>query len=511
METESQYPPRRQRLAIVFLAMLGTVMTMLDTTIANVALPHMRSTLGATQEQINWVLTSYIVATAVVIPATGFLEQRLGRRQLFTFAVAGFTLSSAVCGLAWSLPTMIIARLVQGLCGAVLAPMAQTIMYDVNPPEERTQAMTIWSMGVMMAPVFGPVLGGWLTDSFSWRWVFYINLPIGVVAAIGAWKLIPSPKVARQPFDAFGYVLIITALCAFQLMLDRGAEIDWFNSNEIWLDLGLGVAALWMYVVHTLTAKAPLIPLRLFKDRNFVVACIIIVANSGAMMAAGALMSPLIQGLMGYGTTAAGILMMPRGLAMACSMITAGWLSSKIDPRIIVGLGIIIGASGQFILTGMSPAMDSHLIILAGVVQGFGLGYVFLPLNMIGFASLSPDIRTYGASVFALARNYGGSIMIAVSTAFFAHNIQINHNDLVGGVTSTHFPLLSGGIIEQFGFRGSQALGFVDMMINQQGLMISYIDAFYVLAVVTIAGLPLILLATRVKVNAGEVPLPDVH
>ncbi|MDE2042100.1 MAG: DHA2 family efflux MFS transporter permease subunit, partial [Alphaproteobacteria bacterium] len=349
------YPPKARRLVIILVAMLGTIMTMIDATIANVALPHVRATFGVTQEQINWVLTSFVVSTAVVVPATGFLEQVLGRKWLFAGSLIGFTLSSALAGLAWNLDVLIVSRILQGLTGAAIAPMAQAILYDNNPPEERVRAMTIWSMGVIIAPVLGPPLGGWITENYSWRWVFYINVPIGIAGAIGALLFIPLPKHERYTFDGFGYGLIVIGLTAIQLMLDRGSQLDWFDSNEIWAELAIGVAALWMFLIHTMTAKAPLIPRRVFTDRNFVLACLFTAANSGALMAISALLAPMLQGLYNYGTTDAGLLMMPRGVAMAFSMMTAGWMMKRFGPRFLILLGIIFSASGLYLLTGISP------------------------------------------------------------------------------------------------------------------------------------------------------------
>ena len=515
MSQPQAFPSPARRLGIIIVAMLGTVMQVLDTTIANVALPHMQSTLGATQDQINWVLTSYIVATAVVVPATGFLDQQLGRRNLFAIAIAGFTVSSMLCGLAWSLPIMIIARILQGLFGAVIAPMAQAIMYDSNPPEERTRAMTIWSMGVMVAPVLGPVVGGYLTDALNWRWVFFINVPIGLFATVGAWLLLPSTKIPRQAFDAFGYALIVTALCAMQLMLDRGSDLDWFDSSEIWFELLLSIGALWMFIVHTMTAKDPIIPLGVFKDRNFLLSSLFVMVNSGSMMAGAALTAPLLQGLLGYSTVQAGLMMMPRGLAMATTMLLAGRLVDKVDPRLLIGCGIVAAAIGQYMMTGLTTGMDQRPIVIAGFIQGAGLGLTFLPLNLMAFSTIDQGIRTHAASIASLARSYSGSVMIALSSALLVGLVQVNHSDLVGPLTNVKLPILVSGFLEQYGFHGSDALIFADLIVNKQAAMIAYNDVFYAMSIITIAGLPLLLLVRRArKVTLGPAaakPLPDAH
>jgi DHA2 family multidrug resistance protein len=515
MSEPHAFPSPGRRLAIIVIAMLGTVMQVLDTTIANVALPHMQSTLGATQDQINWVLTSYIVATAVVVPATGFLDQTLGRRTLFSVAIAGFTISSMLCGLAWSLPVMIIARVLQGLFGAVIAPMAQAIMYDSNPPEERTRAMTIWSMGVMVAPVLGPVVGGYLTDAFNWRWVFFINVPIGLFATVGAWFMLPSTKVPRQAFDVFGYALIVTALCAMQLMLDRGSELDWFDSSEIWFELLLSLGALWMFTVHTMTAANPIIPLGVFKDRNFLLSSLFVMVNSGSMMAGAALTAPLLQGLLGFSTIQSGLMMMPRGLAMAASMLLAGRLVDRIDPRLLIGCGVVVAAIGQYLMTGLTTEMDQRPIIIAGFVQGAGLGLTFLPLNLMAFATIDQRIRTHAASIASLARSYSGSVTIALSSALLVGLVQVSHSDLVSHLTNIKLPILVSGFLEQYGFHGSDALMVADVIVNKQAAMIAYNDVFYAMSIITIAGLPLLLLVRRArKSRVTEIaakPLPDAH
>lgn len=515
MTPSPSYPTPARRLGIIVVAMLGTVMQVLDTTIANVALPHMQSTLGATQDQINWVLTSYIVATAIVVPATGFLDQLLGRRTLFAIAIAGFTVSSMLCGLAWSLSVMIVARILQGLFGAVIAPMAQAIMYDSNSPEERTRAMTIWSMGVMVAPVLGPVVGGYLTDAFNWRWVFFINVPIGIFATIGAWLLLPATRIARQPFDAFGYVLIITALCAMQLMLDRGSDQDWFDSIEIWAELLVGIGALWMFIVHTMTAPNPIIPRAVFTDRNFLVSSLFVMVNSGSMMAGAALTAPLLQGLLGYSTVQSGLIMMPRGLAMACTMLLAGRLVDSIDPRLLIGCGIVAASIGQYMMTGLTTEMDQRPIILAGFIQGAGLGLTFLPLNLMAFSTISPTVRTHAASVASLARSYSGSAMIALSSALLVGLIQVSHSDLVGHLTDVKLPILVGGVLEQYGFHGTDALAIADVAVNRQAAMIAYNDVFYAMSLITIGGLPLLLLVRRARGARNPAisakPLPDAH
>ena len=315
--------PLRRRL-ITLVVMAATMIVVLDTTIANVALPHMQASLGANPESVAWVLTSYILATAIAMPTTGWLSDRLGRRTLFTGAVVGFTVASMLCGVAATLPAMVAFRFAQGIFGAYLSPMSQAIMYDINPPERHAQAMTIWGMVIMVGPIMGPVLGGWLTDNFNWRWVFYVNVPIGIAAATGAWLLLGDANRQRRRFDLTGFVLLALALGGFQLMLDRGSQLDWFEATEIWVELGVAVACLWMFAIHTATTRDALLPRSLFADRNFVTAILAITVIGGILVAGAALVAPMLQRLFGYPVFDAGLLTAPRGLGTMAGMLLAG-------------------------------------------------------------------------------------------------------------------------------------------------------------------------------------------
>ena len=372
MQDAPQYLPKARRWAIIIVVMVASVMQILDTTIANVALPHMQSTLGATQEQISWVLTSYIVATAITIPATGFLEGWLGRRNLFLISIAGFTLSSAMCGLAWSLPAMIAARIAQGVFGAAISPLGQSVMYDISPPEERAQTMAIWGLGIMIGPVCGPLVGGYLTENFSWRWVFFINVPVGILTLIFGASLLDRGKAIFRSFDWRGYAMIAIGLASFQLALDRGTEQDWFDSPEIIAEFGLAAASLWMFMVHTLTAKAPLIAKSVFTDRNMLVASFLTLIVSGSMIAGATFLSLMLQTLFGYGTIDAGLMSVPRGLGMALTMLVVGRLVGKVDARVLIGFGMSLVVAGFVIMSGYSLQMDNHLVILSGALQGIG-------------------------------------------------------------------------------------------------------------------------------------------
>lgn len=502
-------PSPAKRLWITILAMAATLMQVLDTTIANVALPHMQATLGATQDSIAWVLTSYIVAAAIATPMTGWLESRFGRRALFTVAIVGFTASSMACGLAPSLAAMVAARVLQGVFGAWIGPLAQATMLDIYPREGQAKAMTIWGLGIMIGPVLGPVTGGWLTDWLDWRWVFFINVPFGVMVTFGLLALLDRTEPARRRFDLAGFTLLALALAAFQLLLDRGTQLDWFDSTEIVVEAIVAVSALWAFVIHTLSSDAPILPRALFRDRNLMFANLFMLVTSGVILAGAVLVTPMLQRMLGYGTIEAGLLVAPRGLAMAAAMIVAGRLSSRFDPRLFIGAGFLLTAWSLHMMTGFSLQMDARPVILSGIVQGLGVGMIVLPLNVIAFSTLKPHLRTDATSLYGLARSIGGSIAISVMTALVARNVQVAHGDMAGNVTATTMPFLNGGLIERFGLRAEAVAMMVDGEINRQALMIAYIDDYWLMGWVALAIAPLVLFMRPPRAGEKAVMLAE--
>lgn len=483
------------------LTMAATFIVVLDTTIANVALPHMQAALGASPDTISWVLTSYILASAVALPLTGWLSAKFGRRMLFTVAVAGFTLSSALCGVANSLGMMVAARLIQGLCGSVLAPMSQAIMYDINPPEKHVQAMTLWGLVVMVGPILGPVVGGYLTENFDWRWVFYINVPIGIATALGGWALISGGKQEGRRFDLVGFVLLATALASMQLLLDRGVQLDWFDATEIWVELGICLIAAWMFVVHTATSQQTVLPRQLFTDRNFVIACIAITVLGGILTAGAALVAPMLQALFGYPVLLAGLLTSPRGIGTMAGMLLAGRLAKRVDPRVPILTGMGLLAWSLFMMTGFDLGMDQRPIIVSGLVQGLGLGLVILPMNLMALSTLSSAMRTDAASLYNLMRSIGGSIAISLMTALIARQTQVSHATLGAHLSQTRLPFIGQGIFEQLGFDGEIVTRMIDGEVNRQAVMIAYIDAYYAMMWSAVAVMPLILIMRRSKAD----------
>ena len=390
----------------------------LDMTIANVALPHMQGTLLATQDQISWVLTSYVVASAIMTPPTGILAARIGRKRFFMWSVAGFTAASMLCGIASSLTEMVVFRLLQGACGAALIPVSQSILLDIYPRERHAQAMALWGVGVMLGPIFGPTLGGYLTDLYDWRWVFFINLPIGILALLGiAASVQESPRDAKRPFDFTGFALLTVAVGALQLMLDRGEIEGWFDSTEIVIEATVAALCLYGFIVHTFTVERPFIDLALIRDRNFAIAVTLIFLINLMMLATLALLPAFLQGLLGYPIVETGYLMMPRGIGTMAAMLVVGRITGRIDSRLIVSTGLGLGALSMWEMSLFSLDVGAQAIMWTGVLQGFGLGLVFVPLSATAFSTLAPALRTDGAAVFSLLRNLGSSIGVSVMTA----------------------------------------------------------------------------------------------
>jgi drug resistance transporter, EmrB/QacA subfamily len=484
--------------------MLATIMQVLDTTIANVALPAMTGDLGASQDTINWVLTSYIVAAAIMTPVTGWLADRVGRRELFLISLVGFTITSMACGLAPSLETMVLFRILQGLFGAAIVPLSQTFLLDINPRERHGQAMAIWGAGIMVGPIIGPTLGGWLTEALDWRWVFFINLPIGIIAFLGCAANLPRAGRIRRKFDFFGFAMLSLGVGALQLMLDRGGEVDWFSAYEIWIELALALCGFWIFTVHVATTKHAFVDPKIFTDRNFVTGLVFIFVVGIVLLASLALLPPMLSRIFGYSTITTGLVMAPRGVGTMISMLLVGRLVRIVDARILVVTGLSLTALSLYMMTGFSPQMDSRMIIETGVIQGLGLGLVFVPLSTVAFATLPPHFRTDAASLFSLVRNIGSSIGISVVSVFLTRNVQINHAELSAFITPFN-PNLT--FILPQAARTPLTLDVIDGLVNQQALMISYNNDFRLMMLITLAAIPLALLLRKPKAAA---PMPAV-
>ena len=479
---------------ITVMIMLATIMQVLDTTIANVALPNMTGDLGASQDTITWVLTSYIVAAAIMTPVTGWLADRIGKRELFLVSIVGFVVTSVACGLAWSLNSMVAFRLMQGVFGAAIVPLSQTFLLDINPREKAGQAMAMWGAGIMVGPIIGPTLGGWLTESYNWRWVFLVNLPVGIVAFLGCLAYLPRAPRRPRRFDFFGFAMLSIGIGALQLLLDRGGEVDWFSATEIWIYAFLAVSGMWVFVIHILGAEKPFLEPAMFMDRNFATGLLFIFIVGIILLASLALLPPMLSRIFGYPVITVGLVMGPRGVGTMISMILVGKLVQIVDARILVTVGLLLTAGSLHFMTQFSPQMGSGPVIWTGVMQGVGLGLVFVPLTTIAFATIPNHFRADATSLFSLVRNIGSSIGISIVSVMLARNVQINHAEL-GANISRYNPNLT-NLIPQ----GNLAtLGQLDALVNQQALMISYNNDFKLMMLVTLCAIPLSLLLRAPK------------
>jgi DHA2 family multidrug resistance protein len=503
--------PSGERLIVTIGVMMAVLLQVLDTTIANVALPHMQADLSASQDQINWVLTSYIVASAIALPISGWLADKVGRKRLLLVSVVGFTIASVLCATATSLTEMVVFRAFQGVSGAFIVPLAQATLFDINPREKHGQAMALFGGGVMIGPILGPVLGGWLTDNYNWRWVFLVNLPVGILCTLVMLRFMPKTATHKRQFDMFGFALLALALAGLQLFLDRGEQNDWLSSWEIRIELGLAIAASWMFIVHMATSKHPLFERAMFTDRNFATSLVFMAATGVLLLAGLALLPPLLQNLYGYSVLQSGFLTAPRGVGTLISMLIAGRATGKIDARLLVGIGVILMGVSLYMMTGFAIEQPSRPVVMSGVVQGLGLGLIFVPLQTLAFQTLAPRMRTTGAALLNLSRNIGGSVGISIVSTQLVRMAQVSHADLAANITQQTIPTADPTILQTaVPVAGPAALAYINMMINKQALFIAYLDDFKLMMIVTFAVLPLLLFMKKgEQVGGGGPPIMD--
>jgi DHA2 family multidrug resistance protein len=481
---------------------LATIMQTLDMTIANVAVPHMQGSLSASQDQIMWVLTSYVVAAAVSLPLTNFLVSRFGRRRVYAVSTLSFTIASALCGMAQTLEQVVIFRAVQGAVGALLVPIGQAVLMDVFPREKHGLAMSWWGVGGMVGPLIGPTLGGYLTEYFSWRWVFYINVPVGTLAAIGILMLIPeSARNTKIRFDYLGFILIAVALGLLQLALDRGTTLDWLSSNQIVISLLIAALAFYAFVVHILTAPAPFLTPRIFKDPNLLYGSIAGFFCNLGLFSALAAVPLMLQSLMGYPVLTTGYLLLPRGVGTLIAMFSLSYLTRQFDTRVVITFGTIIAGLTLWHMSTFTTDVSDMEVMANGFVHGIAMGLLVIPLVMLASSTLTPALRTEGIVFVALARNMGGSIGISITSTLLARLTQTNHAQLVEHVTPfRHVTDISPEIIA----RGVGAVAAIEAEVTRQATMIAYIDIFRLMAYLLICVAFIIPFMRSPKVASSE-------
>ena len=474
----------------------ATVLQLLDQTIANVALPYMQGSFSASFDEITWVLTSYITASAIMTAPVGWLAARYGRKPLYVTCIFGFTIASMLCGAAQSLGQIVVFRVLQGVFGAALVPLSQATLLDIYPAERRGFAMAIWGVGVMLGPIMGPTVGGWLTETYSWRWVFYINLPFGLLAAVGLMMFLPGGGGEnRLRFDWFGFGVLTIGIGAMQLMLDRGQEQDWFASREIIIEAVLASLGFYLFLVHVLYAPQPLIRPALFKDVNFASGVMLMFMVGTFMVSSLALMTPWLQVLSNYPVETAGLIMAPRGFGSLVTTMLSGRLATRVDGRLLVGIGLLILAYTYWLMTGWTPAVEEREIIFAIVLQGAAMGLLFTPIQVLAFVTLEPAMRTEGASLFSLLRNLGAAIGVSVATSLLARNAQAMHEMIGASVTPFNRALQAVGPMHQLidpATRHGAAL--LDRIVNQQAQIVAYADDYVLLILATVPAWLLLLM-----------------
>ncbi len=478
--------------------MVATLMQALDNTIANVALPYMQGSLSATLDQITWVLTSYIIAAAIMTAPVGWLAARFGRKALFIACLAGFTVASMLCGMAASLTQMVLFRLLQGMFGAALVPLSQATLLDLYPIEQRGSAMALWGMGVMVGPILGPTLGGYLTDVYNWRWVFFINLPFGILAIAGIVAFMSeTERNDKLRFDWTGFAVLSVGLAGLQLMLDRGEQKDWFGSTEIITETVIAGLGLYLFVVHVLTAKRPFITPGIFRDLNFVSGLLVMFAVGLVLLSSSALLAPWLQNLGGYEVAQAGLLMVPRGVGTMIAMMLAGRLINRTDPRLLMLAGLLMIAGSMWEMVGWTPDISIWSLTVTSIVQGLGLGFVFTPLQVIAFATLPAALRTDGTALFSLMRNVGSAIGISITSFLLAQNTQIMHASLVAQVTPFNRMLQTGGAYHFWNTAMPPGLAALNAEITRQASIVAYADDFKFMLMVSLPTALLLLLMRR--------------
>ncbi len=475
--------------------MVTTIMQTLDTTIANVALPHMQGTMGATQDQIAWVLTSYIVASAICMPLTGFLTARFGRKRIFLLAVIGFTLTSMLCGMAQNLTQMVLFRLLQGVFGASLVPLSQSILLDAYPVEKHGMAMAIWGMGIMVGPILGPTLGGWLTEYYNWRWVFYINIPFGLLAWLGLNTFLQeSPLDKTRRLDWAGFIFFSVAIGAFQMLLDKGESLNWFASLQIQLLGFISALSTYLFFAHIFTHDNPYINPNMFRDRNFTVAVVSIFTVGIILLSATTLLPPFMHNLMNFPVVDVGLLLAPRGVGTMFAMVLVGKLAGKIDIRLTIYFGLFLTIYSLWMMSQFTTDMTAWDVVIANVIQGFGLAFVFVPLTTVAFSTLAPHFRNEGTSLFSLMRNIGSSIGISIVISKLGQNAQANHAALSEFINPSSTALQYAQEAGIYSTHSTQGLMALNAEVSRQAITLAYLQDFRLMMWVVLVTFPLVFL-----------------
>lgn len=503
--TAQPLPPGPRRTMVTVCAMTATIMQALDTTVANVALPYMQGSLSASLDQVNWVLTSYIVASAIMTAPVGWLAARFGRKKLFIICATGFTFASVLCGLAQDIGQMVTYRLLQGMFGAALVPLSQSVMLDAYALHERARAMSIWGMGVMLGPIMGPTLGAWLTETYSWHWVFLINLPFGIVTVIGLMIFMDETEGnTALKFDWFGFIALAIGIGSIQMMLDRGEQLGWFGSPEIVMWAIAGGVGFYYFLAHSLTTAQPFVRFEVFKDRNFLTGCLFMVVMGAVLFSTLALMSPFLQQVMGYPVMDAGLLMATRGVGTFIAMMSVGRIMRHVEARTLIFVGLAMMGVTLWGSSYFTNDTSAWTIASYNMMQGFSFGLVFVPMNTVAFMTLAPHLRTDGTSILTLARNIASSIGISMVIAELTRNTTANHAVLSESINPFRAALQMPSVASVLDLATDAGRAMADQIVNLQAQIIAYSDDFRLLVVLTVLSLPLVLMIGSTKAQLRE-------
>ncbi|HET9904127.1 MAG TPA: DHA2 family efflux MFS transporter permease subunit [Xanthobacteraceae bacterium] len=485
--------PAARRALLTVCAMTATVMQAIDSTIANVALPYMQASLSATLDQISWVLTSYIVAAAIMTTPVGWLSDRFGRKKLFVICASGFTIASALCALAQNIEQIVMFRLMQGVFGAALVPLSQAVMLDIYPAHQRAQAMSIWGMGVTLGPIMGPTLGGYLTDYFSWHWVFLINLPIGLVTVFGLLAFMDETRPRENlRFDWFGFLALALGIGAFQLMLDRGEQVGWFSATETWIAATASCVGFYYFFAHSLTTDEPFVRFAIFTDKNYVIGCVFMVVVGVVLFSTMALIVPFLQNLQGYPLTTTGIVLGSRGCGTLIAMLALSRIMRYIEARTCVLIGLALTAWMLHEMVYFNANTSQQTIFVTGTIQGFGLGFIFMPLATVAFTTLPSHLRTDGTAIFTLIRNISSSIGISIVIANLSRTTTEMHAYLSAFISPFNDALRAPDVARTLDLSTDTGRALADQLLTQQAAYIAYSNDFALLMWLTIASMPFV-------------------
>jgi len=491
---------------------IGALLEVIDVSIVNVALNEIQSSLGATLSQVSWVVSSYTVANVIILPLSAWLGRRFGKKNYFIWSLVGFTVASVLCGLAQDINQMVLFRLLQGMFGAALVPLSQAVMLDSYALHERAKAMSIWGMGVMMGPIMGPSLGAWLTETYSWHWVFFVNLPFGIFTVLGLLVFMDETRKNRElRFDWFGFAALAVGIGALQIALDRGEQLGWTESGEIIAEFIVSAVGFYYFFAHSLTTASPFIQFAIFKDRNFVGGCVFMAVMGLVLFSTMALSSPYLQNVIGYPIITAGLLLASRGCGTFVAMMLVGRMMRYIEARTLIICGLSLTCLSLFYMTGWTDQTDVQTIVVVTIAQGFGFGLVFVPLSTLAFLTLPNQLRTDGTSMLTLMRNVASSIGISIVIAQLTEGSRRTYAILNEHVTPFNHAMQMPDVRGMIDMSTSAGRAMADVMIGVQAQIIAFSQDYQMVMIFTLCAIPLAIMIGSTKAALRRQQIAPEH